>query len=544
MDPALILLMRLRFWGWLRRNGRKLATARGLLLTSVGLLVFVPSILAQFLDPKPRAGVQMIDGFRRFGPLFFLVYCVTILLFSPGDKAFAFTPSEVGFLFPAPFKRRALLAYKIAGNLALTCLSGLFLVLVFRQYWTIWLAGYVGVVLTFAFLQLFQIGVTVIGQTVGASATTWRRRLAVGLVIAFVGGAALTAGRSILRDFNLETIKALETAPAVRAAMMPFRPFIYTVSASRIWPDMIGWACMATSILAAMTAAILALDAQYLEAAAASSEQLYAKLERMRKGGPAITSFGKNKKWKEMPAMPWWGGVGPIFWRQLTSASRDYARGLVPIAATLMLAGVGIYTSMVANNENGGAAALGFGGIIIGLGLVFTNLLTFDFRGDFDRIEGLKTLPIRPSGVVLGQIAAPCLLLAMAQIVGLIVLGLGAGPVPLGYWALILFVPLLDLLLLEIDNLAFLLYPSRPMAHNPGDVQAMGKVMVLTLFKMFVLGITLGFAALLAALGYFVGGWIAAGVVAWLVMAGMIALFVPLLAMRFVRFDVASETPS
>ena len=77
--------------------------------------MIIPSLLAPM---PPKIAATQIEGFRRFGPLFFVAYCLLILLFSPGDKAFAFTPAEVSFLFPGPFSRRSLLAYKIGGNLA------------------------------------------------------------------------------------------------------------------------------------------------------------------------------------------------------------------------------------------------------------------------------------------------------------------------------------------------------------------------------------------------------------------------------------------
>jgi len=289
---------------------------------------------------------------------------------------------------------------------------------------------------------------------------------------------------------------------------------------------------------------ILLMDAQYLEAAAISSERFYAKIEQMRKGGPSISSFGKNKKWKGLPSLPWLGGAGPVAWRQLTCATRDFARGLVPVLASLSLAILGIVIATLSGGVDTEPIALGLGAAIVGLALVLTNLLTFDFRGDYERMEGLKTLPIGSSRLVLGQLATPCGVLAGSQILALALLGYGAGPVPPAYWAYIAFVPLLDLLMLEIDNLMFLLFPSKPMSHTPGDVQAMGRMMVMMIAKMIALGITLGLAVGFGFVAYLAGGAIAAGVVAWLIMAAMIAGFVPLVALAFDRFDVASDTPS
>ncbi len=549
MDAALILLLRLRFRGALRKLWRKVSTAKGLLMTVAGLAFFaimiVPSLLTTSSMP-PEFAERQIAGFLRFGPFFFLAYCLLILILSPGDKAFAFTPAEVSFLFPGPFGRRSLLAYKIGGNLALTTLGGGFMLFAFRGYCRTWFAGYVGLVLAFGFLQLFQIGVTVAGQAIGAAASTWRRALGLGLVVAIALAAALTLGVRSLANLDLASIMALEHAPFVRALRAPFVPFVRAIAAPRVWPDLLMWAAAGLAIDAALFAAILGLDAQYLEAAAAGSERFYARLERMRQGGTLVTWSRKGKVWKSvLPTLPWWGGIGPIAWRQLTTAGRDWLRALVPVLASLGIAGMGVFLAN-SSGENGdrGEVAPAMGGVIVGLSLALTLLLTFDFRGDFDRMEGLKSLPIRPSRLVLGQLAAPWMLLTGSQVAGLVFLAIGAGPVPPWYWAYAAFAPLVNLLLLEIDNLIFLHFPSRPMVHTPGDIAALGRMTFMMLAKVLVGGLAIGLATLVGFAAWWFAGSIAAVAAAWVVMAATTALFVALLVMAFDGFDVASETPA
>lgn len=546
MDSALLLLIRLKFWGWLRRAGSKLGTARGLLLTAMGLMLFLPSLLGVILSPSMPAKVAavQIEGFRRIAPFFFLVYCLAVMIFSPGDKAFAFTPAEVSFLFPAPFSRRALLGYKIVGNLGLTALSGLFLMFAMRQNCRHLAFGYFGIVLAFWFLGLFAMAVALIGQAVGVRATTWRRRLALGLLAGLALAVVATLGLEALRNFTPQTILTLERAPAVQAAVAPFRPFARAISADRLWPDFALWFGVSLALDLALVGAILALDAQYLEGAAASSERFYAKLERMRKGGPSVRSFGKKRTWKGIGDLPWWGGIGPLLWRQATTAVRDWARAVMPVVACVALAGLGIYIAGEAA-ESGEGIALGFGGLILGaIGFLMPFVLTFDFRADFERMEGLKTLPIPPSRLVLGQVAAPWALLTGSQLFSLALLAIGTRTITGPFVALAAFAPVLNALMFLVDNGMFLLFPSRPMAHTPGDIQAMGRMMLMMMAKMLSLGIALGLAAALGFAAYFLGGWAAALVVAWLAIAAIVLGLVPLVALAFARFDVASETPS
>ena len=46
---------------------------------------------------------------------------------------------------------------------------------------------------------------------------------------------------------------------------------------------------------------------------------------------------------------------------------------------------------------------------------LLTPLLTFDFRGDVDRLDVLKALPLAPWRVALGQLLAPTLILSAVQ---------------------------------------------------------------------------------------------------------------------------------
>jgi hypothetical protein len=542
MDSALILLLRLRLLGALRRMGKKLGTARGLLLTLFGLAIFGSMIVSSmFTRMPPEMMAAQISGFRRFGPFFFVLYCLLILLLSPGDKAFAFSPAEVSFLFPGPFGRRSLLAYKIGGNLALVAVGGFFFLWAFRQYWTNPIAGYVGLVLGFAFLQLFQVGVTIAGQAIGAKASTRRRQLALILIGAIVAMLVFSLGAKAIREMDLATLKRLETAPWVTAIKSLFQPFIYTISARRIWPDLFLWGSIALAIDAAVIAAILGLDAQYLEGAATSSERFYAKLERMRSGAPSATSKRKNQVWKSIPDLPWLGGIGPILWRQLTTANRDYARAIAPFGIGALLAGIGIFL-VKSSGGHGDGLPMVVGGMIMATGLWISPVLTFDFRGDYERMEGLKTLPLSASKVALGQIAAPWVLLTAGQCFGLAILAIGTWPVSPSFWLYLVFAPMVNLVLLEIDNLSFLLFPSKQVTHTPGDVQFMGRLMVMMMAKMGILAVAGGLAALCGFLAYLVGGITAAMIVAWFVWACASVGFVPLIALAFRRFDVASDT--
>src|SRR5262249_26340412 len=162
----------LKFKGWMRRLGRSLRSVKGVLLTLVGLVVFAPYLLSWLFArhiPGEARGMN-IEATRRLGPWMLLLYCVLTLLFSSGERAIYFTPSEVDFLFPAPFRRRQLLAYKIANNLGLAALSAAFMSLFLGQNAAMPLAAYVGMFLALSFMNLFAMAVALTTATVGAVA--------------------------------------------------------------------------------------------------------------------------------------------------------------------------------------------------------------------------------------------------------------------------------------------------------------------------------------------------------------------------------------
>ena len=93
--------------------------------------------------------------------------------------------------------------------------------------------------------------------------------------------------------------------------------------------------------------------------------------------------------------------------------------------------------------------------------LLLPTALKFDFRRDIQRMAILKSLPIRPVAVVLGQIATPTLL-AFAFQATVLTATIAVRPFPV--WMLLatlLLLAPLNALIFTLDNLVYLLYPYR-----------------------------------------------------------------------------------
>src|SRR5258705_8482356 len=113
MDRALWFLLRLRFTAWGRRIARGLRGLKGIILVGFGLVMLSAMVYSAVTQPTHRVNP---DALRLYGTGALLAYCLMVMLTSVGEPAVTFSAAEVDFLFPGPFSRREMLAYKILGS--------------------------------------------------------------------------------------------------------------------------------------------------------------------------------------------------------------------------------------------------------------------------------------------------------------------------------------------------------------------------------------------------------------------------------------------
>src|SRR3954453_22478278 len=131
MDRALWFLLRLRFTAWQRRIARGLRGIKGIVLVVFGLAMLGLLVMSAITQPRHR-----VDGgaLRLYGTGALLAYCVMVVLTSAGEPAVTFSGAEVDFLFPGPFSRRELLAYKILGNMFSSLITAAFLLIWLKRF--------------------------------------------------------------------------------------------------------------------------------------------------------------------------------------------------------------------------------------------------------------------------------------------------------------------------------------------------------------------------------------------------------------------------
>jgi hypothetical protein len=544
--------------GWLRYLGRNLRTVRGALTALLGITFFGLWLTAFFIAPE-RTRVQP-DVLRRDGPAVLLLYCLMNVIISPRERAIYFSPGEVNFLFTGPFGRREILGYKIVLTLLVSIPSTLILAAVVRVHAASFLTAYVTLLLAVLFQQLFGMVVNLVAGSIGARAFTRGRRVLLVAVI-IVGAVILLQSAGAPARWRSPGLREAATAsPIWQTIATPLRWFFEAFLAERIWPDLIEYASLAMLVNLALLVVVFALDAHYMEASAAASARIYSQIQRFRRGGMAAAGRGGTALFR-IPDLPYWGGVGPLLWRQLTTA----ARGMGRLALVLGLVGLFVVMPLLAQHDEGEsrtpAAMLAL--LVVWLTVFLTQLVPFDFRGDVDRIAALKVLPISAWRLAIGQLLTPVLLVTGAQWATLAagkVLRPEEGEILL---VLAAFAPPFNFLLFALENLLFLRFPMRVMASAPGDFQAVGRNLLFAGAKMAVLttvgaaAVGLGMAAWLTTrllLGVASSAMepeevqkiamVVAEAAAWFIVTLSGLALVPFVAGAFKAFDVARDTPA
>ncbi len=542
IHPALYKLIRLQGRAFVRRilrgaksPGRAAALIIGAMVCIGWLILASSQTLRQKSLESPatiRERVQLVM------PVALLGICIITAVTSAGDKAIAFTPGEVDQLFPGPFTRRELLAYKLIKSTLGAVLTASILSILLMRHAQWWPACFAGVFLSLLFIQFFTITLLLSGQAVGTAAYTRFRKgvVVLAVLLALLGGRywlGMGAG-------NIEqAVKNFRSSPIGNAVLTPFDPFGKLMTATTL-ADLLRWAALAALLNAGLVVLVLLLDAHYLETAIAASERRYAKIQRVRAGAFLSVGASKTADW-QLPQFPWAGGAGPVAWRQITSAARS-SRGLLLL---LLIVAIGAAPAL-AHAKSGGNIMDLLSPLIGSLTFLCATMFTFDFRGDVDHMENLKALPLRPWAVASGELVAPVLVLSSLHF---LLLGTAAVMTP-GYrkWLIagMLIVIPFNMLIFSMENLIFLLFPSRPAAVSPGDFQAMGSKFVFLIARVIVLSVVCAFAG---AAGWIVWGLSGrhlapAAIAAAFTLAGEACCMIPALAWAYGRYDPSIHTPA
>ena len=335
MHPALSKLLLLSTKAVFRRMFRGARSVRGafLIVFTLGFLALMigPSLAVASMRGRP-GGPVMTGWVDPYLSLMLFGLSLMFVFTAAGERALYFTPSEVDFLFAAPFQRRELFLYKLSK----TMLGILFMALVFSASFLIhlplWSSAFVGFFLTLTFVQFLAMATSFIAQIVAEHAFTARRRLLLlGIGVLVVAGLLQVLLQTPPQSVS-EVALRFRSSWTGAVLLAPFEVFSRTILAPQWFPDLLCWSAAAAAIDLGLLALILKLDADYLESAAAISQKIYDKLQRMKQGGGFTLPVSQKAARIRVRPFPWLGGCGPQAWRQLLLSLRTSKYVLVLIA--------------------------------------------------------------------------------------------------------------------------------------------------------------------------------------------------------------------
>jgi hypothetical protein len=349
------------------------------------------------------------------------------------------------------------------------------------------------------------------------------------VVLFFVQMAVEGIGQGPLNSFQVSWIGL--------ALLAPFSIFAKTFYATASL-DLLLWGSLAVGINASLLTLCIRLDANFIEVAASASQRRYSRWQQVKRTG-MIWSIEPVARWR-LPQPRHLGGVGPIAWRQLTTALRTTSRPFAMCLAIAVVSGPALLT-----NTLGISLPTRLSLILCGTLLLLPKTLAFDFRGDVDQLNHLKSLPLRPIVIATGQLVTPVLLFTTIHLVML------ASAMPFVdasqrrvFLAMALLTLPLNILLCGLDNLIFLLFPARMVPIGRLDFEFFGRMILDFSTKCVVLAACCVAGAVVGGIAYQMtnGSVIVRLMVTWLFLNFTAILAVFAVTWAFCRFDCDSPT--
>lgn len=543
MSPLPVALRQL-YWMRVRGLARALVrfvrTVRGVAMTLFTLvflaLTLGPSVaLVAHTDGPPAWGAEVVQSTM---PLGLLALWVVNLLTPSGQAVLYFAPAEIDFLFPAPFTRKELLRYKFIGFVTGAALLGAAVAVGVATLVHSWLAAWVGLMLAFLFLN----GLTLCGELAAHVAssqrfTAGRAALAVAVALLVIAGLGQAWWEAEGRTWS-ELAEDFPRSTAGRALLAPLLVFAKIVSASA-FGEAAGWTALALAMVLATYSLALVLDANYLEASVAVSRRFQERLKRMVRGEVFEQARAQVVRGSGLVALPWLGGLGPVGSLQLALLKRA-TRAMVMFA--MLAGGLGLVLAFAARGQQATAVPYLAVGILAYTTFLISTHLPLAFRGDLRQIELLKGLPVRSLSIVGGQlgiVASAVTLLHGCVLAALAVLYPGRS----GFLAFAFFFSIpFNLLILSVENLLFLVFPSSTPVGGTAGASHAGRMMVMVSIKFLSASIVLGVATGIGVIVLLAGGGLwAALVAAWSVLFLAAAAAAMAAARVFARLDVSLD---
>lgn len=553
MNKFLFELLKLLFRARLRQMRRAIMTVRGALMTVFGLCMFMIGFLPALIqfamwrlkaepgEAPPFIAVIPEGGMHTIVALGIMSFTILMLLIASRKSSIVFELCEIDLLFPAPFTNRELITYRLTKTCVPILITALFVSLFALIAQLNLVAFFIGTVLALVFVFIGPPVCAVVTRIPGMRIVI--RALGVAMVIPVILAASHALNTVSLVDAQsiAKLVLEFKSYPSIAVVMFPFEIFGRTIVATTIFPDLIIWGGLAFLIDAALFWFVVNYHGRHIEESFAMSEKIHSTRQCIRQGGSIFAVKAPKGRIKPIPELPRFAGAGPIVWRQIIALHRT-SSVLVKLIG-LQIVPIGIMIYVLGDTPDEAIYAI-LPMVAIFMSFFLPPMVRFDFRSDLAKMDYLKTLPVHSSMIALGQILVPALLISALQCPLICATAILSGELWLLAIAFFL-IPVVNFIIIAIDNAVFLVYPTAQIAASPGDFRFMARMYLTMIIKLVVLGACLAPACLAAFLVH----WLTGGnmpltfLAAWLVVTPVAIGAVPVVAITFNRFDPSTDTP-
>lgn len=453
---------------------QRLLAPRRLIMTAIAItlaFVWLSQIVASMLF-RDAIDPVLLSQRITWGLFAFTLWQVIKTTFRTPVEPFAWTTAERQMLHTAPVQRHHLVGYRFFSILGSVLMKAAIfpLVLMADLQWP--LIGFIGMFLALTFCECVRLLAEVILDGVSTRVRTLIRISLASLILWTVGWSVFAvASRSDCGEllaspaawqFIVQCLMSMadgfQNAPG-SLLIWPFRTFTQVVLTSSVDTSLALQMLMSVAMAGGGVAVTFLADSRMAIRKLTREQREFAATAlptwcEPAKVGDALGQITSNHSIK----VPHYAmGVGPIAWRQLLGAwnyrSSIGFSFLIPVILCCL--------PLFADTPMSGEPLILAGSIAFYSYLLLPAALMLDFRRDVDRFSFLKSLPISPLQIVIGQLVAPVLLCSVFQGTVLLIAGIAGAATPL--WLItcwLMFIPM-NCLIMGLENLVFMLHPYR-----------------------------------------------------------------------------------
>jgi hypothetical protein len=381
-------------------------------------------------------------------------------------EPFEWTPAEQELVCAAPITRTQLIGYRMASIVSSAAVKAICFSVVMIPDLSVWVFGLLGMFLGLLMVDLIRVAFELFFHGLSKRGMAVGRCIVVGGIVGVLGWALATSllgsdssneiaspGALIFFQGLIGKLIGLTETTVGVLFLLPFKP-----AAEFILSDGISSSMLLASGLSILLVGSLSMGVFLLDRWATKRRLVFEKKAFARSLNRRASVSQKKRAARRLVSVPWkMGGFGTLAWRQLLGAYHYRMTVLVSLGIPTGLCCIPLLADhnplMMLMNIVAGLVFYSF--------LLLPSALILDFRRDVDRFSVLKSLPIHPFVVTIGQLAAPVLICSAFQWV-VLTIAVCIGPV-IAWQAIIAAVLLLPIntLIFSIENFAFMLSPYR-----------------------------------------------------------------------------------